>query len=238
MGTQTHIGTSGFSYAYWKNRFYPEKLAASEWLEYYSTQFDTLELNNTFYRFPDGKALEKMAARTPEHFVFSVKAHKVITHTLRLKDAAEKIREFEAIVTAALGAKLGCLLFQLPPSFAYTEENMARVLDNIPPGHQRVIEFRHASWWQDTVFAQLRAAQLSMCSVSYPGLPETPVLTTDLFYQRMHGVPKLFASAYDDEALQSLAAQLPAEATQRFIYFNNTMFEAGYTNARSMKELL
>jgi len=238
MGNQRHIGTSGFSYAYWKNRFYPEKLPASKWLEYYSTQFDTLELNNTFYRFPDGKSLEKAAARTPEDFIFSVKVHKVITHTLRLKDAASKINEFEAIVTAALGPKLGCLLFQLPPSFAYNEENMARVVDNIPSGSHRVVEFRHSSWWQDAVFEQLRTAQLSMCSVSFPGLPDMPVLTTDLFYQRMHGVPQLFTSSYDDTSLQQLATALPPAAKQQYIYFNNTMYEAGYTNARALRSML
>jgi uncharacterized protein YecE (DUF72 family) len=106
-----HIGTSGFSYPYWKNRFYPEKLPASRWLQYYATQFNTLELNASFYRFPVVKNLKKSAAATPGDFKFTVKAHKIITHTRRMKNAREKVIEFMDIVNEGLGDKLACVLF-------------------------------------------------------------------------------------------------------------------------------
>ena len=234
---ENYIGTSGFSYAPWKDTFYPEKLPASRRLEYYATRFNTLELNHTFYRFPLLKTLEKQHDATPPGFVFSVKAHKVITHTLRMRDAAEKVHDFTRIAEDGLKDKLGCILFQLPPSFAYTEENLHRILESIPPEPRNVVEFRHASWWNETAGRALQNRRLTFCRVSYPGLPEGPFdAEGEVFYLRMHGVPELFKSSYAHGALETLAAALP-ETQRRFVYFNNTMFEAGFRNALTLRSL-
>lgn len=232
----THIGTSGFSYSYWKERFYPKGVPQSKWLEYYCTQFDTLELNNTFYRFPEVKSLSKFYERTPDDFIFSVKAHKIITHTLRLKQAKQKVDEFLDVVHNALQQKAQCILFQMPPSFNNTEENLDRVLENIPQGSTNVIEFRHESWWDEKVIAALKKHKLTFCNVSFPKLPETCYTTSDKFYLRMHGVPELFKSSYADEKLKEIGKQLPKGKTEKYIYFNNTMYEAGYSNARVLRE--
>lgn len=235
---QFHIGTSGFSYAYWKNRFYPEKLAASKWFEYYCTRFSTLELNNTFYRFPEVKNLKKFYERAPEHFLFSIKAHKIITHTLRMKNAGEKVNEFVSVVQESMQEKLGCILFQLPPSFAYTEENMEHILSSVPHYPSNVIEFRNSSWWNPTVIKTLHENKITFCNVSYPGLPETFHKTTDLFYLRMHGVPELFKSAYSDVQLKKIKENIPAKMKDVYVFFNNTMFEAGYSNALTLQGLV
>lgn len=231
-----YIGTSGFSYTYWKNRFYPEKLPTSQWLAYYATQFNTLELNNTFYRFPRVKTLEKQREIVPKDFVFSVKAHKIITHTLRMRNAKEKVREFMDLVQDGLQEKLGCVLFQLPPTLAYSEENLNHILESVPHAHQHIIECRHQSWWQEEVWQILQKNKLTFCRVNYPGLPVGPFIKEPLVYVRMHGVPELFKSSYNDEELKQLHASIPTSKSC-YIYFNNTMFEAGYENARTMQKL-
>lgn len=230
-----YVGTSGYSYSYWKNRFYPEKLPTSQWLSYYTTQFNTVELNNTFYRFPTVKNLKKAAHATPDDFKFSVKAHKIITHTLRMKDIKSKVAEFMDIVTEGLGEKLSCVLYQLPPSYSYNEERLHNIVTNISPVSSNVIELRHVSWWNEEVYKVFKKYKLTFCSVSFPGLPEDNILTSNLFYKRMHGVPELFKSSYNESQLQDLTNNIPT--VKSFIYFNNTMFEAGYLNAERLKDL-
>lgn len=231
-----YIGTSGYSYPYWKNRFYPEKLAASKWLQYYATQFNTVELNSSFHRFPKVEHLKKAAGQTPDEFLFSVKANKVITHTRRMKEVGETIDEFTTIVREGLGKKLAYILYQMPPSYSYSEERMDDIVHHLSSGQWNVIEFRHVSWWREEVYHRLEAHRIHFCSVSYPGLPEDRIMTGDLLYQRMHGVPELFKSSYPVAVLENLSGQIPAEGNS-FVYFNNTMFEAGYSNARLLQRL-
>ncbi len=237
MKNDIHIGTSGYSYAYWKNRFYPENTAQGRWLEYYASQFNTVEVNNTFYRFPIAAQLKKAADRTPPGFRFSVKAHKIITHSKRMKDAGEKVKEYIDVVSNGLEDKLACILFQLPPSYSYSEERLDDILKAVPGNPYHIIEFRHSSWWQQPVYEALAAQLLTFCNVSFPGLPDKPVPTQKVFYQRMHGVPKLFESSYSDEELERLAGNIPVDS-DAFVYFNNTTFEAGYTNAGKLNEII
>ena len=231
-----YIGTSGFSYPYWKNRFYPEKLPSSKWLQYYATRFNTVEINSSFYRFPKVENLKKIALQTPDNFVFTVKANKIITHTRRMKDVKDKILEFMETVNRGLGSKLLCTLFQMPPSYSYTEERLADVISHLGSSMSNVIEFRHASWWNPTTYQALADNNIHFCSVSFPGLPEDNVITGDIFYKRMHGVPELFSSPYTGQELQALASQIPKDR-KSFIYFNNTMFDAGYNNAYLLQQL-
>jgi len=232
-----YIGTSGYSYSSWKNDFYPADVPGSRQLEYYSTVFNTVELNYTFYRFPTANALEKAAKKVPDDFRFSVKMHRIVTHTLRMKEAKAKIEEFNDIVARGLGEKLACTLFQLPPSYSFSEERLEDILKNIPHHLHNVIEFRHVSWWRAQVFAAFKENHLTFCSVSFPGLPEENVNSGKVFYKRMHGVPQLFESAYSERQLALLANEIPA-ATEAFIYFNNTTFDSAYSNARTLKQLL
>lgn len=231
------IGTSGFSYASWKTGFYPPKLKSSQWLAYYATRFNTLELNHTFYRFPRVEMLRKQAEAVPAEFRFSVKAHKIITHTLRMKAARDTVSEFVQVVEDGLGDKLGCILFQFPASFTYSPENMERILDNVPHAPRNVIEFRHESWWSQGVWDVLAQHGLTFCNVSFPGLPEALYSTGSVLYLRMHGVPDLFKSSYEKPVLKKLAKQMPS-AEERYVYFNNTMYEAGYTNALELMAFL
>jgi uncharacterized protein YecE (DUF72 family) len=118
------IGCSGYYYSSWKNVFYPKGLAPSKWLEHYSSIFNSVELNGTFYRVPFLSTLQKYYEQVPENFRFSVKASKYITHILRLKNSSEKVKEFSDLMFSGLGNKLENILFQLPPSFHYNDENI------------------------------------------------------------------------------------------------------------------
>lgn len=230
-----YIGTSGYSYPYWKNRFYPEGLSSGKWLSFYATQFNTVELNASFYRFPKEENLKKAAKQTPEHFKFSIKAHKIISHTRRMRDAREKIAEFGAIVRGGLMEKLAFILYQMPPSYNYTDERLDDIIEHLGPESDSVIEFRHSSWWQLPVFMRLEEAGIRFCSVSFPCLPEDNITLCGTLYKRMHGVPELFKSTYDQETLLELS-QVKADR-EIFVYFNNTMFEGGYTNALALQTL-
>ena len=238
MSIPFFIGTSGFSYSAWKKSFYPDKLPSSQWLEYYSTQFNTVEINSSFYHFPRVSTLRKMYDSTPENFRFSIKMNRQVTHYSRMKDTKNLIDEFILTAESGFGEKLGCILFQLPPSFKYTAENLDNLLKNIPNGSRFVIEFRHISWWDKSIFEALEKHNLTFCNVSFPKLPDETIMTSDVFYQRMHGVPEIFKSQYSDIELRQLAENIPGSAGQKFIYFNNTMFEAGFTNARQLISIL
>ena len=145
MPKKYHIGCSGYYYPYWKNKFYPEGLQPKNWLEYYSSVFNTVELNGTFYRMPKLSDLKKYARVTPGNFKFSVKMSRYITHIIKLKESKQPIADFQKLVVEGLENKLNCFLFQLPPSFHYNEENLERIITNIPHKPENVVELRHIS---------------------------------------------------------------------------------------------
>jgi uncharacterized protein YecE (DUF72 family) len=231
------VGTSGYSYASWKNNFYPPKLGTGKWFQFYCEKFNTVELNNTFYRFPVKAHLIRLYNLSPETFVFSVKAHKIITHTLRLKNSKEKINEFSDIVTGALKEKLVNILFQFPPTFRYSEENMNNILNTLAGNELFVVEFRDSSWWENDTVEQFKKNKITFCNMSHPQLPESNHYTKNKFYLRMHGVPKLFESEYSIQKLKVMADVIP-DAQKVFIYFNNTTFHGAVNNAFWIKNYL
>jgi uncharacterized protein YecE (DUF72 family) len=232
------VGCSGFVYPAWKGKFYPADLARSKWLSFYSTRFNTVELNGTFYRFPVAKNLKVFHDATPADFRFSIKANKVITHTLKLKDAKEKVDDFIRIAEEGLEDKLGCVLFQLPPSFDYTEEHLGRVLESVPHRQSSVIEFRHPSWWKEEVYAALEKNRLTFCNNDFPGMPAKTISTKQRFYMRFHGNPVLYKSEYSLETLEKLTKEIPPACKERYIYFNNTWYMAAIENARMIREMM
>jgi len=238
MPNNYHIGCSGYYYPYWKNRFYPKGVAPKDWLKYYSSVFDTVELNGTFYRTPKLSDLKKYAANTPDHFKFSVKMSRYISHVMKLNDSKQQVQDFQALIDEGLENKRSCFLFQMPPSFQYSDQNLARIIDNIPHRSENVIELRHISWWNKNVEAAFKKAKLSFCNVDFPKLNTWFIHTSPLFYLRLHGNPELFKSSYDIDTLKKFHDEFPQDAKQHFVYFNNTYYEAGYTNALQLKELV
>ena len=232
------IGCSGFNYYEWKENFYPKEVKQADWLTYYSTRFNSVELNGTFYKFPVLKNLQRFYKITPKDFVFSVKAHRIITHRMRMKNAKDKVKEYMNIVEDGLGEKLHCILFQLPGSFKYSEENLENILKSLPEKSSNVVEFRDESWWHDNVFKALRKHSLTFCNVSFPGLSEERHFTTKRFYMRFHGVPKLFHSPYSKKHLQKVIDEIPARVKERYVYFNNTSFGNAHRNAALFQQLV
>ena len=179
------IGTSGYSYAEWKGNFYPEKMAAKDMLRYYAERFPTVEINNTFYRMPKEPLLEGWAAQVPESFQFVIKATQRITHIKRLKECGEEL-SFLFRVTATLAARLGPILFQLPPNFRKDVPRLQGFFDAMPERRRLAVEFRHASWFDDETFQTLRDHGAALCVADTGEEPIVPlVATTDWGYLRL-----------------------------------------------------
>lgn len=208
------------------------------WLEYYSSVFNTVELNGTFYRTPKLTDLKKYTAVTPAYFKFSVKMSRYITHTVKLKDCKHQVTEFQDLILNGLENKLSYFLFQLPPSFHYTDENLERILETVPHSAKNVVELRHISWWNEDVKKRFTEAGITFCNVDFPGM-ETPFMqTSPVFYLRMHGNPILFKSLYIEETLNGFFTKFPENGDEYTVYFNNTYYEAGYTNALQLLKII
>jgi uncharacterized protein YecE (DUF72 family) len=231
-----HIGCSGFYYREWREAFYPKGLAQSKWFDYYSRHFNTLEINNTFYKFPEQKLFDNWYAKAPLDFTFSVKVPRIITHYQKFKDTEKLLNDFYIIAREGLKEMLGPILFQLPPSMKYDELLLKTIISQMNIMHANVIEFRHISWWRKEVFAALENANITFCGVSYPGLISDAVVDLPLAYYRFHGVPKLYYSSYEEPFLERIAKQLAAsQVSEAYVYFNNTASGAAIENAKYLQ---
>jgi uncharacterized protein YecE (DUF72 family) len=230
---QWFIGCSGFYYKEWKGKFYPEKLAQTKWFDYYCEHFNTLELNVTFYRFPKISFLENWYNKSPDEFIFSVKAPRLITHYKQFLNSEQQLQEFYETVKEGLKNKLGCILFQLPASVEFSEEKLERIINAMDNSFNNVIEFRNISWWNEKVFAALKKKKIIFCGVSINKLPGEPVIIADAIYYRFHGVPKLYYSSYKEEEIKIVADSMinSKKIKKAFIYFNNTASLAAIENA-------
>lgn len=170
------IGCSGFHYPDWKGLFYPLDLPKKNWFDYYCRHFNTLELNVTFYRFPQVKFLENWYEKSPADFCFAVKAPRLITHYKKFSDTQRLLVDFYGSVREGLKNKLGPVLFQLPRQIHYTDEWLQRILDGMDEDFTNVVEFRHNSWWIKKVFREMAKQDITFCSTSYPELPENAII--------------------------------------------------------------
>jgi uncharacterized protein YecE (DUF72 family) len=178
------VGTSGYNYPEWKGSFYPETLAASKMLPYYAERFPTVEINYTFYRMPTEKILDGWDRATPDRYALTLKAPKRITHDARLRNCADRVRQFlEA--ASLLGPKLGALLFQLPPNLKKDVGLLREFLDSFPPRVRAAFEFRHDSWFDDSVFDALRERQMALCIADSEKLSAPLVATAGFGYYRL-----------------------------------------------------
>jgi len=233
-----HIGCSSYYNSNWKPEFYPEGLARSKWFEYYCEHFSTYEMNGTFYKAPTLKVMQNWHDKSPEGFIYAVKAPKIITHLKKFKDCKEEINTFYEVCKEGLKDKLGPILFQLPPSFHYSPENLELIVENLDSNFKNAVEFRHESWWKKEVFDILEEHKISFCNVSHPALPDSISKTNSIGYLRFHGSPKMFYSSYDKAYLAEILSKIREKSFEEFyIYFNNTASTAGVLNALVMKEL-
>ncbi len=155
-------GCSGWQYKHWKGSFYPATLPQSRWLHHYAGVFDTVELNNSFYRLPEPERFASWREETPPGFLFAVKASRHLTHMKKLKDPEEPLERLFSRAKA-LGAKLGPVLYQLPPRWKYDPERLDQFLHALPKRRRHVIEFREPGWYREEVFSALEERRVALC---------------------------------------------------------------------------
>ncbi len=178
------VGTSGYNYPEWRGSFYPSKLPAAGMLPYYAAQFDTVEINYSFYRMPNEKILAGWSRETPERFRLTLKAPKRITHVARLRDCQDSLAYFLK-VAGTLGPKLGVILFQLPPYFRKDVPLLEAFLELLPAGLAATFEFRHASWLDAEVYEKLRARNIALCVADSEKLSVPVEITANYAYFRL-----------------------------------------------------
>jgi len=185
--TRVRVGTSGYNYPEWKGSFYPDDMKPARMLPYYAERFATVEINATFYRMPTATVVEGWAKAVPEGFTFVLKAPQRITHVARLSNIDEPLRFF-CETAGLLGARLGPLLFQLPPNFKKDVSRLGDLLERLPAERRAAFEFRHASWFDEDVYARLRARNAALC-IADTEVGSTPaVATADWGYLRLRAV--------------------------------------------------
>lgn len=238
MKKQVYIGCSSYYNSYWKEVFYPKDLPRKQWFEFYCEHFNTYEINGTFYKFPTIKVFEDWYNKTPDDFLFSVKAPKEITHIRKFIDCESLLEDFYTKSSEGLKHKLACILFQFPPSYSYSHERLEFIISKLNLKFNNVIEFRHESWWIPEVWNELIKNNITLCSVSHPQLPETIFTIAPQLFIRLHGRPKMFYSDYSNEELLKLKDLILSSSAEKvFVYFNNTASTAGILNALEMKKL-
>jgi len=240
MSLHYYIGTSGWHYDHWRYRFYPQELTKAKWLEFYASNFTTVELNNSFYRLPSEAAFANWRDSSPTNFTFAVKVSRFITHIKRLKNTQEAVETFISRARV-LGEKLGPLLYQLPPNMHRNDERLASFLSTLPQGMRHVFEFRHQSWLDDEVFETLHKYNIGLCVFDMPSLSCPLVATADFAYIRFHGSTGLYLSCYSDEELADWAKRLANLATNLkaiYIYFNNDAEAFAVRNAITLRSYL
>lgn len=178
------IGTSGFQYPEWKGTFYPADMPTSKMLGFYTEHFATTEVNYSFRRIPSPKTIQNWWQGTPERFKFSLKAPQKVTHFAKLKNCEDTMRYFCQVI-CDLEAKLGPVLFQLPPALKRDTGLLAAFLEDVPAGLRAAFEFRHPSWFDEEVFAVLNAKNIALCIAESADLSAPVVATADYGYLRL-----------------------------------------------------
>jgi len=238
---KVHIGTSGWHYKHWIGPFYPSKMPPAKMLRFYTEYFDTVEINNSFYRLPAKTAIDAWRRETPPGFCFAVKASRYITHNRKLNDPEHSAEKFMNVVEN-LERRLGPILFQLPPSWKLNLERLESFLSGLPKRHRYVFEFRNPTWNVPEVYAALRRHSAAYCVYELAGF-QSPIQTTaDFAYVRLHGPgANKYQGDYSKKVLADWAIKVvewTKELKHVFVYFDNDQNGFAAKNALKLKEIL
>jgi uncharacterized protein YecE (DUF72 family) len=240
MSPNYYVGTSGWHYAHWRRRFYPAELPKKDWLGYYARRFNAVEINASFYRLPQESTLANWRQAVPSGFLFSLKASRFITHIKRLKDIQEPLQTFTGRAKSLLN-HLGPLLYQLPPGLQRDDPRLESFLALLNKNLQHVIEFRHSSWINGTVFDLLLKYRVGFCIFDKPGFTTPNIVTASFAYIRFHGHHSLYASSYPEAELAGWAdklRQLSPRPETVYIFFNNDAEGYALDNALTLRKHL
>jgi uncharacterized protein YecE (DUF72 family) len=241
MTCEIRIGTSGYHYKHWRDRFYPKQISTDEMLEFYSHSFDTVELNNSFYRLPTEAAFDNWRQSTPDNFVFAVKASRFLTHQKKLKDPENALQKLLPRASR-LSQKLGPILFQLPPRWQVNPGRLEALLEALPSDLRCAFEFRDVSWIQSDINKLLVRFRAAFCIYELAGYRSPLTVTADFAYVRLHGPgPGKYQESYCASRLRHWARQVEVWSTHLaaiYIYFDND--QAGYAarNALTLKQMV
>jgi uncharacterized protein YecE (DUF72 family) len=225
------VGTSGYAFKEWKGPFYPEDLPDDAMLRRYGTQFPTVEINNTFYRLPKEHVLEEWASQVPEAFRFAIKASQRITHHARLKDEAAGPLDFLLRNTRVMGDRLGVILFQCPPNLRKDLPRLQKFCDRLPADRRFTFEFRHPSWFEDDVVAELRGRNIALAVSESEEFSSPMIPTAGWGYLRLHRFD------YDDRALGTWARRVLDEPWEEaYVFFKHDY--APFTGPPAVKAFL
>lgn len=236
---RVHIGTSGWHYKHWVGSFYPTGLPASRMFDYYQRFFNTVELNNSFYRLPTSEAFAAWRDAAPSKFRFAVKGSRFLTHNKKLKEPEQALLNLLPRAEV-LGPKLGPILFQLPPKWKVNVDRLETFLQALPPRHRYAFEFREPSWHTEAVYKTLRRYKAAFCIYELDGFHSPVLVTANIGYVRLHGPGAKYQGCYSSEALHRWTAQLIAwsqELRDLYVYFDNDDSGHAPRNALKLKEL-
>jgi uncharacterized protein YecE (DUF72 family) len=237
---QARVGCSGWQYKHWRGDFYPPDLPAANWFEYYAARFDTVEINNTFYRLPESATFARWAERAPPRFLFAVKASRYLTHMKKLKDPGEPIaRLFDRM--RPLGRQLGPVLYQLPPGWKLDRERLEQFLQALPAGVRHVLEFRDPSWYADDVSAMLDRYAVARCLHDMKGSATGQERVGPFAYVRFHGAAGTYSGGYPARRLEHWGEWLRTQLStgvEVYAYFNNDVGGHAPCDAVTLRQIV
>ena len=231
---EIRIGCSGWQYRHWKGVFYPAELPQAQWFEFYATRFDTVEINNSFYRLPEAATFARWREQAPRQFLYAIKASRFLTHMKKLKDPEDPLERFLSNAQE-LGRRAGPVLYQLPPRWPLNLDRFERFLDALVQQNRALretgfkgrlrhaVEFREPSWYDDRIYSLLDRHRVALCLHDMQGSASPRVAIGPFVYVRFHGRTK-YAGRYEDGLLDAWAAWLSERASEGldvFAYFNN-----------------
>ena len=242
MAKPVHVGCSGWVYPHWRGLFYPEGVPQRAWLDYYAEHFDTVEINNTFYRLPNPSAVQGWVEHSPPRFRFAVKVSRYMTHIKRLTMVETGMKRFyEPLGALTQTEKLGPLLWQFPPNFHRDLDRLASSLEVLPPG-RHAFEFRHESWFNDEVYDLLRehGVALVIGDESSRWISTPRVRTADWTYLRFHHGSRGRNGNYSPAEIETWARRISQwrRDTEVYAYFNNDWQGYAIRNARLLMSKL
>jgi uncharacterized protein YecE (DUF72 family) len=236
---KVHIGCSGWNYAHWRGRFYPKGLAPSNWFEFYARLFETVEINNTFYRLPDARIFKAWRKQAPEGFLYAVKASRFLTHQKKLKDVKVPLKKF-LDRAKYLDEHLGPILYQLPSRWRLNKDRLESFIDLLPDTLIHVIEFRDQSWMVEEVFQLLEGRGVSFCTHDFSGLDVPRRTTGPVSYVRFHGTGTKYRGGYSEPMLRSWWNWMKNQirnGSDLYVYFNNDAEAHSIRDAKRLKQL-
>jgi uncharacterized protein YecE (DUF72 family) len=229
------VGCSGWFYWHWRDHIY-RGVPRDQWFEKYADTFRTVELNAPFYSWPTIGTVQTWVRQAGRRrFVYTVKVSELITHERRFVGTKQLVKDFGHIADLLGPRRMGCFLFQLPPSVHYSRSMLNRIVAQLDPERRNVVEFRHRSWWNDTVYAAFENAGIIFCSCSGPRLPDELVKTADDVYLRFHGTTRWYRHDYTKDELAVWVARIRSSGASRvWAYFNNDREGYAIKNAREL----